>query len=249
MADKKDDRKDDRKEGRGFGKGRKDQRKGQKNDKDQWVPVTKLGRLVKYGKIQSLEEIFKFSIPIKESQIVDFFLKDKLKEEVMQLKPVQKMTRAGQRTRFKANVLIGDCESHVGLGQKCHKEVQGAIKGALIDAKLNIIPVRKGYWGNKIGAPHTVPCKVTGKGGSVRIRLIPGPRGSGIVGQPKTKKVLQFAGILDCYTSSRGCTKTTGNCLKAVFASLLETNRFLTPDLWGYTNVEKTPFEQYTHAL
>jgi len=52
----------------------------------------------------------------------------------------------------------------------------------LIDAKLNIVPVRKGYWGNKIGKPHTVPCKVTGKGGSVRIRLIPGPRGSGIVG-------------------------------------------------------------------
>jgi len=92
------------------------------------------------------------------------------------------MTRAGQRTRFKAVVLVGDLIGHVGLGQKCHKEVQGAIKGAITDAKLNIAPVRKGYWGNKIGNPHTVPCKVTGKSGSVRIRLIPGPRGSGIVG-------------------------------------------------------------------
>ena len=208
-------------EKRGFGgKGRKDQRRGPKNELDEWQPVTKLGRLVKYGKVQSLEEIFKFSIPIKESQIIDYFLQDKLKEEVMQLKPVQKMTRAGQRTRFKAVVLVGDCSGHVGLGQKCHKEVQGAIKGAITDAKLNIAPVRKGYWGNKIGNPHTVPCKVTGKGGSVRIRLIPGPRGSGIVGQPKTKKVLQFAGIQDCYTSSRGCTKITANCLKATFAAL-----------------------------
>ena len=33
------------------------------------------------------------------------------------------MTRAGQRTRFKAVVLVGDCEAHVGLGAKCHKEV------------------------------------------------------------------------------------------------------------------------------
>jgi small subunit ribosomal protein S2e len=53
--------------GRGFGKGRKDQRRGPKNEIDEWQPVTKLGRLVKYGKITSLEEIFKFSLPIKES--------------------------------------------------------------------------------------------------------------------------------------------------------------------------------------
>jgi hypothetical protein len=41
------------------------------------------------------------SLPIKEYQIVDFFL-PKLKDEVMKIKPVQKQTRAGQRTRFKA---------------------------------------------------------------------------------------------------------------------------------------------------
>ncbi|KAJ6424789.1 hypothetical protein OIU84_025542 [Salix udensis] len=35
--------------------------------------------------------------------------------------------------------------------------------------KLSVIPVRRGYWGNKIGKPHTVPCKVTGKcGGSTK---------------------------------------------------------------------------------
>jgi small subunit ribosomal protein S2e len=81
MAEKKE--RGTEKGGRGFGKDRKDQRKGPRNEVDEWQPVTKLGRLVKFGKILSLEEIFKFSIPIKESQIVDFFLKDKLKEEVM----------------------------------------------------------------------------------------------------------------------------------------------------------------------
>lgn len=79
---------------------------------------------------------------------------------------------------------------HIGLGCKVHKEVQGAIKGAIIDAKLNLVPVRKGYWGNKIGKPHTIPSKISGKGGSISIRLIPAPRGTGIVGAPLTKKLL-----------------------------------------------------------
>ena len=74
--------------------------------------------------------------------------------------PVQKQTCAGQRTRFKAIVVVGDGQGHIGLGVKCSKEVATAIRGAIILAKLSVIPVRRGYWGNKIGAPHTVPCKV-----------------------------------------------------------------------------------------
>lgn len=74
--------------------------------------------------------------------------------------PVQKQTRAGQRTRFKAFVAIGDSKGHIGLGVKCSKEVATAIRGAIILAKLSVVPVRRGYWGNKIGKPHTVPCKV-----------------------------------------------------------------------------------------
>jgi small subunit ribosomal protein S2e len=53
-----------------------------------------------------------------------------------------------------------------------------------------LVPVRKGYWGNKIGKPHTIPSKISGKGGSISIRLIPAPRGTGIVGAPLTKKLL-----------------------------------------------------------
>lgn len=61
---------------------------------------------------------------------------------------------------FQAFVAIGDHDGHVGLGVKCSKEVATAIRGAIILAKLTVIPVRRGYWGNKIGKPHTVPCKV-----------------------------------------------------------------------------------------
>lgn len=53
------------------------------------------------GKIKKLEDIFLFSMPIKEYQIVEFFLGSALKDEVMKIMPVQKQTRAGQRTRFK----------------------------------------------------------------------------------------------------------------------------------------------------
>ena len=132
--------------------------------------MTKLGRLVKAGKINSMEEIYLHSLPIKEYQIVDNFL-PKLKDEVMKIKPVQKQTRAGQRTRFKAIVIIGDSEGHVGLGIKTSKEVATAIRAAIIIAKLSVIPVRRGYWGTNLGQPHSLPCKESGKCGSVTVRV------------------------------------------------------------------------------
>ena len=52
---------------------------------------------------------------------------------------------------------------------------------------MNMISVWLGYWGNNIGQPHTVPIKVSGKEGSVIVRLIPAPRGTGIVAGPAPK--------------------------------------------------------------
>jgi small subunit ribosomal protein S2e len=88
-----------------------------------------------------------------------------------QIKPVQKQTRAGQRTRFKAIVVIGDSDGHIGLGIKTSKEVATAIRAAIIIAKLSVIPIRRGYWGSNLGEPHSLPVKESGKCGSVTVRV------------------------------------------------------------------------------
>jgi len=72
----------------GRGRGRRGPRRGAgKSEEKEWQPVTKLGRLVKAGKIKSMEEIYLHSLPIKEYQIVDWFL-PKLKDEVMKVREV-----------------------------------------------------------------------------------------------------------------------------------------------------------------
>jgi small subunit ribosomal protein S2e len=204
--------------------------------------------LVKDSKIISLGEIYTFSLPIKEAEIIEHFLPE-LKDEVLKVKPVQKQTRAGQRTRFKATVVVGDNKGHVGLGVKCSKEVANAIRAAIILAKLSVIPIRRGYWGTKLGDPHTVPCKVHAKCGSVHMRLIPAPRGTGIVAAPVPKKILAYAGYDDVYTSAKGCTATLGNFAKATFQAVAETSSFLSPDQWVEEVLTKTPIEHHTDYL
>ena len=242
--------------GRGFGRGRGSRgrgrggapRGGNKQESTAWVPVTKLGRLVKDRYITDLEHIYRYALPIKESQIIDHFLPT-LKDEVVKIMPVQKQTTAGQRTRFKAFVVVGDGQGHLGLGVKCASEVATAIRGAIIAAKLSVVPIRKGYWGNKIGAPHTIPSKVTGKCGSVSVRLVPAPRGTGVVAARAPKKLLQFAGIQDVYTSSVGHTKTLGNFVKATFQAISRTFGYLTPDLWADLPLGESPYQEFSEFL
>lgn len=238
------------KKGKGKGKGKKGD-----GESDKWVPCTKLGRLVQANKITDIEEIYLHSLPIREYQIIDFFFpsppggQGALKDEVVKIHPVQKMTSAGQRNRFVVYALVGDCNGHIGLGNKVGKEVATAIRGAVISAKLSLIPVRRGYWGNKIGLPHTVPMKVTGKAGSVSVRLIPAPRGTGVVGSLALKKVMAFAGVQDVFSSSTGHTRTKGNFIKATFEALRNTYRFMTPELWPAFQQKGHPYQDHSDFL
>merc|ERR1739842_221642 len=122
-----------------------------------------------------------------------------LHDTVMRIAPVQKATRAGTRTRFRAHVLVGNCNGHVGIGIKAAKEVATAIRGAIIAAKLNLIPVRRGYWGATVGDAHTIPMKLSGSCGSVRVRLIPAPRGAGIIGSVITQNIFFMGGLIISY--------------------------------------------------
>merc|ERR1712028_181047 len=149
----------------------------------------------------------------------------------------------------KAFVAVGDFSGHVGLGVKCAKEVATAIRGAIIMAKMNIIPIRRGYWGKQVGQPHTVSQKLTGKCGSVRVRLIPAPRGTGLVSSPAGKKLLHMAGIDDCYTSARGHTRTMGNFIKAIFYALRATYGYLSPELWKENTLTQAPYQEHTDFL
>ena len=197
-----------------------------------------------------MEQIFLHSLAVKEAEIVDYFLKD-LKDEVMKIMPVQKQSAAGQRTRFKAFIAVGDSNGHLGLGVKCSAEVANAIKSAITLAKISVVPVRRGYWGNNSGAPHTVPCKMTGHCGSVRVRLIPAPRGTGLVAAPATKKMLSLAGIKDVYTSTRGHSRTMGNFIFAVYNALRAGYSFLSPDLWKDISLSdsKSPIQDHSDFL
>ena len=246
-ADNKDKKpkREPKRGGRGFGKGRGGRRGPRGPEEEEWVPLTNLGRLVKMGEIKKLEQIFYHSIPIKEFQIIDFLMKvnnKTLQEECMKIKSVQKQTKAGQRTRFKAVVAVGDRDGHVGVGSKLAKEVQVAMKGAVIAAKLNIIPVRRGYWGGKIGKPHTISTKITGKCGSVRVRLVPAPRGTGIVGAYPTKKLLGFCGVEDIFSQSTGSTDTCENFVRAIYDALYKSYKYLTPDLWNVGGITENIF-------
>jgi len=203
---------------------------------------------VKSGQVLDLALIYRFSLCIKEDDIVEHLLggppgEGKLKDEVMKIMPVQKQTTAGQRTRFKAFVAVGDGVGYVGLGWKTSAEVADAIKGAIKSAKMSLVPVRLGYWGSKLDKPHTICSKLTGKCGSVRMRLIPAPRGTGIVAAMAPKKLLQFAGLSDCYTQSSGHTRTKGNFLKATFSALRKSYGYLSPDLWGNYRGPNHPYD------
>ena len=191
---------------------------------EDWVPRTRLGKLVAEGKIKTIDEALASGLPLKEPEIVDILLPD-LEDEVLEISMVQRMTDSGRRTKFRVTAVVGNKDGYVGVGVGKASQVAPAIQKAINNAKINIFKVNRGCgsWECGCGEPHSIPFKVTGSAGSVRVTLIPGPRGLGIVAGKVAKKVLELAGVKDVWTFTRGQTKTTINFAKATYEALKQT--------------------------
>lgn len=186
-----------------------------------WSPKTRLGVLVATGKITSMEEIFESGQRVKEADIVKKLIPD-MKSNVVSVGIVQKQTDAGEITKFAAVVAVGNESGWFGVGRGKAVQMRSAIDKATSDAYLNIIPVKLGCgsWECRCGRYHSVPFRISGKGGSVRVEIIPGPRGLGLVAGETVRNLLALAGVKDAWTRTYGSTNTMSSIANAVYDAL-----------------------------
>ncbi len=125
---------------------------------ENWKPKTELGKRVAEGSITSLEEIFSSGKKIKEPEIVDKLLPN-LQSDIILIggspgkgggikrtptRRTARMHRSGRRYRVSALVVIGNGDGYLGIGKSRSIEHRDAIEKATQEAKLNIIPVKRG---------------------------------------------------------------------------------------------------------
>ena len=196
-----------------------------------WVPKTRLGKLVAEGKITTMSDALRSRLPLREPEIVDILLPD-LADEVLDVNMVQRMTDSGRRVRFAITVVVGNYDGYVGLGRLKGKEVGPAIRAAIDVAKLNMIEVKRGCGSWQCGCltPHSLPFEVAGHAGSVVVTLKPAPRGTGLAVGDIAKSVLEMAGIKDAWGFTKGHTKTTINFSIGAFEALRKTSQLRVTD-------------------
>jgi small subunit ribosomal protein S5 len=216
------------------GKRRQRPREQTAPDLEAWVPRTQVGRMVKDGTISSIYDIFRDSLKIDDVRIVDLLVPN-LTENVLDVGRVQRQTDAGRKTLFVATAGVGNKNGIVGVAQAKAAGVGTAIRNAIILAKLNIIPVKRGCgsWECTCSNPHSVPFQIEGKVGSVRVVLKPAPKGLGLVIGDAAKSVLELAGISDIWSKTFGDTRTTQNFSKAIFEALRSTYEISHMSEWG----------------
>ena len=128
-------------------------------------------------------------------------------------------------TRFNALVAVGNEAGWFGIGKGKASQMRIAIDKATNAAYLNVIPVKLGCagWECRCAQFHSIPFKVRGRGGSVTLELIPGPRGLGLVAGENIRNLLKLAGLKDIWTKSFGSTSTMSSTSKAIFSALRNT--------------------------
>jgi small subunit ribosomal protein S5 len=208
---------------------------------DAWVPKTAVGKAVRAGEIKDINEVLSKGKKILESEIIDLLLP--LQYDLLAIgqakgkfgggkrrawRQTQKKTKEGNVMTFSAMAVVGDKKEHIGIGFGRSKETLPSRTKAIRQAKLNLQKIRLGYESKESGKlkPHTVPYIVEGKSGSVRVKFMPAPRGTGLVVGDQVKKILRLAGIQDVYGKSTGHTRTTFNLAKAAVHALTKTNDY-----------------------
>jgi small subunit ribosomal protein S5 len=208
-----------------------------------WVPKTQIGKDVKSGKEKDIDNILENRRRILETEIVDSLIQ--LETDLINIgqakgkfgggkrrawRQTQKKTKEGNVLSFSAMAVMGDRKGHIGLGLGKAKETLPSREKAIRKAKLNIFKIRRGFENpsDKFkeqykNDPHTLPYVVEGKCGSIRIKLIPAPRGTGLVVGDECKKILNLAGIKDAYSFTKGNVRTAFNLAKACIDALNKT--------------------------
>jgi small subunit ribosomal protein S5 len=191
-----------------------------------WAPKTQLGKDVKEHRVTSIVQIFKDGRSIQESEVIDALLPD-LKNEIIEIINVQRMTKNNRKSKFRATAVVGDGKGHIGVGSGKDVEVKAAIDSSVIDAKGKVIPIIMGCgsWQCRCGTKHSLPFKTTGRCGSVEVILKPAPRGLGIVASGPIRKALELAGVKDIWAFSRGRTRSRYNAVMAVYRALGNINK------------------------
>jgi small subunit ribosomal protein S5 len=204
--------------------------RGRRKDQERaepWIPSTKLGRMVSEGKITSLGDVFQQGLKIKEPQIVKALLPTVV-SEVVDVSIVQKMSDAGRQTSFRAIVAVGNGDGWFGVAEGKGKQRAAAVERATGLALLSIVPVNRGCGSPECAdkSNHSLRFKTVGKTGSVRVEILPAPRGVGLVAGPSVKKLLELAGVKDAYTRTFGSTSTPSSLASAVYDAFRKSQAF-----------------------
>ena len=204
-------------------------------DMDTWNPKTEIGKKVKAGEIKTIKEVLEQGKTLRDVKVIDAVAPG-LKRELLIIgqakgkfgggqgrafRQTQKKTKEGNVPSFKTLAIVGNEDGYIGMGMGKSKETMPAREKAVKNAKLNIIHVPRGCgsWQCSCGTPHSIPFKVEGKCSSAKIRLIPAPKGTGLVIQEECKKMMKMAGIKDIRSKTFG-TLTKENLIVACFEAL-----------------------------
>ena len=136
-----------------------------------------------------------------------------LKDRLVGVQRVTKVTKGGRAFGFSAIVVVGDENGVVGQGLGKSKEVSEAISKAVEDAKKNLvrIPINKG----------TLPHQQKGKYGGARVYLHPASDGTGVIAGGAVRAVLEAVGVHNVLSKSQG-SSNPHNVVKATFDALLQ---------------------------